>query len=398
MKPQTKTALLIALVSLNIAALGFAAGSSVYLLKKGIPAQAAENSSAESSVTEQISDESSADLEDPEDPYGEEEGEYEEHASAENDVVIGERYRIRSTEQISDAYKAGDPSSLSAADKETYDMASKLLAEIITPDMSAYDKEKAVYDWMTSNLSFDDGMLTVISTAGAEVDQPHGVLRSRKAVCVGFATTFRLLMQMMDIDCKVVHDTYRSHSWDCVKIGEHWYYVDIYSDIGTGNYAHFNLTSALFSVDHTWDTEFFPTADSLEYNPAYHERVKAADVYGVPQLVRNAMDEKKGMLCVEFESSRLEENEIGVIDRIFDALQYSGDVFYNDGDRSTPQNHCVFDDPATGRNMLFVSFYLDRENTEQHYTLTDEETEKANAALSEAFGDLAYISVDNYGG
>lgn len=396
MKPQVKTALLIALVSLNIAALGFAAGSTVYLLKKGVPAAAAaEESSEPELVVEPAESETDEPDDDPE--YGSEEGEYEKHARAEDNVRIGSQYVIRSTVQISDAYKAGDPSSLSAADKETYDMASKLLSEIITDGMSDYEKEKAVYDWMTSNLSFDRGMMTVISSAGAEVDHPHGVLRSHQAVCVGFATTFRLLMQMMDIDCKVVHDSYLSHSWDCVKIGEHWYYVDIYSDIGAGNYAHFNLTTALFSVDHNWDMDFFPTADSLEYNPAYRERVKADDVFGIPACVREAMNEKKGMLCIEFANSKLADSEIGVVENMLSTLQYS-DSFYDHDEISVPQNHCLFQDPETGKDMLFVSFYVEHEDNTPTYEISEEDAEKANEALNEAFGDFGYFSVDYYGG
>lgn len=397
MKPQVKTALLIALVSLNIATLGLAAGSSIYLLKKGVPAAAAEESAqtAEVSGTEESSAPDGG-IEDPEDvPEDEEleEGEYEEHASREDGVTIGGQYQIRSTLEISDAYKAGDPSGLSDADRETYDMASKLLSEIITDGMTDYEKEKAVYDWMTANLSFDQGSLTVISTAGAEVDHPHGVLRSHQAVCVGFATTFRLLMQMMDIDCKVVHDRYRGHSWDCVKIGEHWYFVDIYSDIGSGNYAHFNLTSALFSTDHDWDQDFFPTADSLEYNPAYMARVKADDVYGIPAAMRTVMDEMGGSLVVEFADNKLSEAQIGVIENMFSAIDDSGDAFYSSDAVSKPMSHCVFEDPATHRDMLFVYFYVETQEGGPSYDISDEELEKANEALNDAFGDLGSVVI-----
>ena len=148
MKPQVKTALLIALVSLNIATLGLAAGSSIYLLKKGVPAAAAEESAqtAEVSGTEESSAPDGG-IEDPEDvPEDEEleEGEYEEHATREDGVTIGGQYQIRSTLEISDAYKAGDPSGLSDADRETYDMASKLLSEIITDGMTDYEKARAL--------------------------------------------------------------------------------------------------------------------------------------------------------------------------------------------------------------------------------------------------------------
>lgn len=48
-------------------------------------------------------------------------------------------------------------------------------------------------------------------------------------------------MQMMDIECKVVHTTDRIHSWDEVKLDGEWYHTDIYSDAGSPNYSHFNM-------------------------------------------------------------------------------------------------------------------------------------------------------------
>ena len=78
-----------------------------------------------------------------------------EDVAQENDVSIGD-YVIKSTTQISDAYKSGDSSKLSDKDKETLDMAKSVLDGIITDGMTAYEKELAVYRWMTSNIGFDE--------------------------------------------------------------------------------------------------------------------------------------------------------------------------------------------------------------------------------------------------
>ena len=66
---------------------------------------------------------------------------YVEDPAQEDDVVIGQEYVIKSTLQISDAYKSGDTSKLDDRDKETLDMATAVLKEIITDDMTDYDKE-----------------------------------------------------------------------------------------------------------------------------------------------------------------------------------------------------------------------------------------------------------------
>ena len=47
--------------------------------------------------------------------------------TTEDGVIIADEYEIKSTKNISDAYKSGDRSDLSDKDKETLDMASKTM-------------------------------------------------------------------------------------------------------------------------------------------------------------------------------------------------------------------------------------------------------------------------------
>ena len=63
-----------------------------------------------------------------------------EDVAQEDDVVIADEYTIKSTKNISDAYKEGRENSLSKEDKDTLDMAKKVLDEIITDGMSDYEK------------------------------------------------------------------------------------------------------------------------------------------------------------------------------------------------------------------------------------------------------------------
>ena len=106
--------------------------------------------------------------------------------TTEDYVTIAEQYEIRPTTEISDAYKSGDTSELTDKQKETLDMASAALQEMnITDDMTDFEKEKAVYDWMTTSLQQDRGALTVIPSTQEDCDNPYGVLKYHNAVCVG---------------------------------------------------------------------------------------------------------------------------------------------------------------------------------------------------------------------
>lgn len=156
--------------------------------------------------------------------------------------------------------------------------------------MSDFEKEKAVYDWMTKKLQQDSGALTVIPSTQEDCDNPYGVLKYHNAVCVGYATTFRMFMQMMGIECKVEHNTEKFHSWDVVKIDGDWYITDIYSDAGNGNYANFNVTDAMYGQSQSWDRDYFPAANSLKYNMAYQNKKTVDSIYDLPKALRAAMD------------------------------------------------------------------------------------------------------------
>lgn len=75
-----------------------------------------------------------------------------ENTYQEDGYMIGDQYEIRSTAHISDAYKSGNDAGLEDEDKETLQMASDVLKEIIKKDMNSYEKELAVYDWMYKNI------------------------------------------------------------------------------------------------------------------------------------------------------------------------------------------------------------------------------------------------------
>ncbi len=211
---------------------------------------------------------------------------YTEDVAQENDVLIGGEYLIQSTEQISDAYKSGDTSGLSEEDLETLNMATEVLDEIITDGMSNYEKEEAVYVWMVSNLEFEGDSLIAVNLTSDDVATPHGVLKYKQGVCVGFATTFRLFMQMMDMDCMVVHDIYLCHSWDMVNLDDgEWYITDIYMDLGSPSYNNFNMTDEMALEGHDWNMDFFPEACGYEYTYVYMNHENPGSVESVVDLM-----------------------------------------------------------------------------------------------------------------
>lgn len=317
--------------------------------------------------------------------------------TTEDYVTIAEKYEIKPTTNISDAYKSGDTSKLTDREKETLDMAKDALKEMkIKDSMSDFEKEKAVYDWMTSSLQYDSGALTVIPSTQEDCDNPYGVLKYHNAVCVGYATTFRMFMQMMDIECMVEHNTEKYHSWDLVKIDGDWYITDIYSDQGNGNYAHFNMTDSMWGQEQNWDHDFFPAANSLKYNMAYQNKVTVDDVYDIPKALRKAMEDKKGAIMIAF-NKEIKESDAEIANAIASSIS---DLLMNGNYKDMPNmlNSYNWVKDPDGDNYLFnvsMGSYNTNDNTQN---LSDKELEKVNKAVQKAFDGLTQMDGSMYDG
>lgn len=306
-----------------------------------------------------------------------------EDVAQENDVHIGGDYIIKATTQISDAYKSGDSSKLSDADKETLDMAKSVLDEIITDGMSDYEKELAVYKWMCANIGFDDGSLAVIPDAGSEVDNPHGVLKYHKAVCVGYATTFRLFMQMMDIECMIVHDSYLSHSWDLVKLDGQWYHTDIYSDAPDGNFSHFNLNDDAMMNMQDWNTDFFPAAEGYKYNYAYMQKVDCKDIYSIPGQLRAAIDEKSGVASFDL-GKDISDSTYSILETIMNQVENAVTFGSDKGVGITWSWLQAGDDNVF---CVYLNYEKETEDPDSNVDIDAETQQEIDDAVNKAFGD-----------
>ena len=326
------------------------------------------------------SEPSTNDQEEPSEPVG---------IKGEDDVVIGDEYVIRSTKAISDAYLSGDSSALSEKDQETLDMASKVLGEIITDGMSDYEKEQAVFLWMNGNIGFDTDV-TVLVRDDVSTDNPHGVLSGRAAVCVGYATTFRLFMQMLDIPCRVVHDTALVHSWDLVQIDGHWYHVDLYSAQGEEEpLQYLNRSDDMqHALGSDWDTTFYPAADSLENCYVYRYAEKCGDVYAIPAAVKKAIDEHRPFLSLMLpdgdDTFDLAENMLYTLESsLMGSLEY----------QMTSLMHAT----VSTDDGVFVYIKIDdysEWDDDDDPTVTDEVQERIEKAIRDSFGELTDISYD----
>lgn len=223
----------------------------------------------------------------------------------EDGFKVGGTYEIKSTKKISDAYISGKSDELNDKEKETLKMASEILEKVTKDCKNNYEKEVAVYNWIFENVEISGNSTIAIATnSGGGVDNPYGVLKGRKAVCVGFATTFRMFMNMLGMDCHIVHN--EGHSWDLVKLDDgEWYQIDLYTDVsGMSRYRNFNMTDdiSMGIMGHEWDTSALPAAKGTKYLYAVQNNKKVKNLYKVPKIIKNYLQKKKNnSLFISFE-------------------------------------------------------------------------------------------------
>ncbi len=177
------------------------------------------------------------------------------------------------------AWESGDDSGLSKEDKAVLKAAEAVFAERIAPGMTDYDKEYALYVWLTGNVSYDQSHYEKKGAPRTSYE-PYGPLVEGKGVCLGYATAFQLLMDMADIECITVTGaafmSRENHAWNMVKLNGEWYCVDPTWDMDLWiaaqdgepfvQYRYFNVTSDYMAgTDHQWDYDSVPEATAEDF-------------------------------------------------------------------------------------------------------------------------------------
>ena len=147
-----------------------------------------------------------------------------------------------------------------------------------------YVKVKEVHNWLIKAIEYDTNETTI------EPYSIYGALTQGKAVCEGYARSFKYIMDELEIPCVLVSGTAtnsngitEAHAWNYVLLNGDWYAIDVTWDdpiiIGEGtvsedtNYKYFLKGANSFLITHTPDgylsqnsIEFkFPTLNNNDY-------------------------------------------------------------------------------------------------------------------------------------
>ena len=154
--------------------------------------------------------------------------------------------------------------------EKTADKCRKILKKI--KGKSDYEKEKWIHNYLVKNIvyGYPDGD----KATDGDAFTTYGALVRGKCVCNGYAEAMKLLCDLSGIDCKMITGTAggENHAWNLVKLEDQWYHTDVTWDDpspdvkGRVLYTYFNVEETAIDKSHSWDDEWYLTADGKKYN------------------------------------------------------------------------------------------------------------------------------------
>ena len=185
------------------------------------------------------------------------------------------------TSAILTAWESREEEGLSEKDAAILARCRELFAEHVTNGMTDFEKELALHDALVrladyDKSAYDDGVGRPDNT------NPYGLLVEGYGICLAYASSFQLLMDLAGIECITVIGASASsttdHAWNMVRLEGEWYCVDPTWDDPIGgevrdpwqwdviHHEYFNVTSDYMrETDHQWDYDNVPEADARRF-------------------------------------------------------------------------------------------------------------------------------------
>ena len=160
----------------------------------------------------------------------------------------------------------------SAQEQQVNTAVTNILRTLNVGGQSDYRKAKAVFDWMTANISLTD-------LEGNDFDTAFSALVMKKTTAHGFAAAYYRLMLELGVDNRMIYGVLgdAEHAWNIVKLGKVCYNVD--ASRGSG-YDYFLRNSEGFA-DYARYIEYMTTPFHTQYPMAQDDYVDG--VAGTPE-------------------------------------------------------------------------------------------------------------------
>lgn len=161
--------------------------------------------------------------------------------------------------------------------KESQNRVKEIIAKVVKPSMSDYDKELALHDYLLENAEYDQRFY--YGNMPEESYSDYGTLVKGTGVCDSYAKAMYRLLNTAGIETLYVTgnaidgDQVIFHAWNIVRLDGEYYNLDptwndpiIYGKPkGETRHTYFNLTDEELSKDHMWDESKYPKSEGNKY-------------------------------------------------------------------------------------------------------------------------------------
>lgn len=192
---------------------------------------------------------------------------------------------------------------LDAEEKQAYNKAEYIVNAITNENMTEYEKELAIHDYLIKNSRYDDNDIENIPVKSHNADN---ILNYGVGVCEAYANAFKLMCNMAGIECELVTGEMSgvNHMWNIVKIDGQWYQADVTADdplpdvSGRVRYGYFNLNDSEMAKTHTWDTQDYPVCNSTVYNYYVYNGLVVDSRESLQRLLKNKLDSGENVVML----------------------------------------------------------------------------------------------------
>lgn len=151
---------------------------------------------------------------------------------------------------------------------------SNLLKSLDLSNKTDYQKVKAIYDYICSNVTYDHDNLNDESYSLKYT--AYAALINKTAVCQGYASLFYRLALDAGVDTRVISgEAGGPHAWNIVKLNGKYYNLDSTWDAGRSTYAYFLKNTNDFD-NHVRDNDY-QSNDFIEEYPMWDKSYTEID-------------------------------------------------------------------------------------------------------------------------
>ena len=215
-------------------------------------------------------------------------------------------------------------------EKATDQAVANLQKSLKLDEKDTYGKIKAIYDYMSANITYD--WKHVNDKSNVVKHSAYAAAVKKSAVCQGYCTLLYRMLLQNGIDTRIITGTSsgENHGWNIVKIDDKYYYLDVTFDSSGGTYHKWFLKGTDDFKDHKAKAEYATKQFKKEYpiskkqyvyNEAHEHEYKSAVTKAT--MKKDGKIVKKCTICDKVISSKIIA-KVSTVKLSSDAYTYNG--------------------------------------------------------------------------